>query len=70
MYKLPPRYRTAQARPYDLVTAAYVLGEIRSDVERRHVPLHACRRRRLLLPAAAYVLLACWSLRPTPRVCL
>jgi hypothetical protein len=41
MSKLPPRYRTAQARPYDLVTAAYVLGEIRSDVERRHVPLRA-----------------------------
>jgi hypothetical protein len=36
MHKLPPRYRAAQGRQYDLVTAAYVLGELRSDVERRY----------------------------------
>ena len=35
MYKLPPRYRAAQGRQYDLVTAGYVLGELRSDAERR-----------------------------------
>lgn len=37
MYKLPPRYRSQQGRRYDLVTAGYVLGELRSDSERRWV---------------------------------
>lgn len=35
MHKLPPRYRAAQGRRYDLVTAGYVLGELRGDAERR-----------------------------------
>lgn len=35
MHKLPPRYRAQQGRRYDLVTAGYVLGELRSDSERR-----------------------------------
>lgn len=35
MYKLPPQYRGAKGKRYDLVTAGYVLGELRSDAERR-----------------------------------
>ena len=35
MHKLPPKYRAAQGKQYDLVTAGYVLGELRSDTERR-----------------------------------
>jgi SAM-dependent methyltransferase len=35
MYKLPPWYRGAQGRRYDLVTAGYVLGELRGEAERR-----------------------------------
>lgn len=35
MFKLPPRYRSQQGRRYDLITAGYVLGELRSDSERR-----------------------------------
>ena len=42
MYKLPPQYRAVQGRRYDLVTAGYVLGELRGDSERRCVP--ACPR--------------------------
>lgn len=37
MYKLPPQYRAAQGKRYDLVTAGYVLGELKSDAERRWV---------------------------------
>lgn len=35
MHKLPPKYRAAQGKQYDLVSAGYVLGELRSDTERR-----------------------------------
>lgn len=38
MYKLPPQYREIQGRQYDLVTAGYVLGELRGDSERRCAP--------------------------------
>ena len=37
MYKLPPRYRAAQGKQYELVTAGYVLGELQGDAERRCV---------------------------------
>lgn len=37
MYKLPPQYRAAQGRRYNLVTAGYVLGELKGDTERRCV---------------------------------
>ena len=35
MYKLPPRYRAAQGKQYQLVTAGYVHGELQGDAERR-----------------------------------
>ncbi|PRW32889.1 methyltransferase mitochondrial [Chlorella sorokiniana] len=37
MYKLPPQYRGAQGKRYELVTAGYVLGELRNDAERRRL---------------------------------